>query len=150
MNDPIELRAIRQSAGGNIRLTDRVVTQFYDQIMAPSGISGPQFGLLASLAAAAPITINGLAEMMTMDRTTLTRNLDVLVKQRLVRSEQGTDRRTRLVSVTPAGDQALQRAWPLWREAEARIERALGPDRVAALLAELAAVRVAVRESVLR
>jgi DNA-binding MarR family transcriptional regulator len=150
MNDPIELRAIRQSAGGNIRLTDRVVTQFYDQIMAPSGLSGPQFGLLASLAAAAPITINGLAEMMTMDRTTLTRNLDVLVKQRLVRSEQGTDRRTRLVSVTPAGDQALQRAWPLWREAEARIERALGPDRVAALLAELAAVRVAVRESVLR
>ena len=91
------------------------------------------------------MTINALAKLMDMDRTTLTRNLSVLVKRRLVRTEEGDDRRTRLVVVTPDGELALRRAWPLWQEAEARIVAALGAHRRDALLAELAAVRDAVR-----
>lgn len=148
MKAEMDIAAVRRSVGGNIRRSDRIVTQFYDQVMAPSGLSGPQFGVLSSIAAAsreAPVTINGLAKLMDMDRTTLTRNLSVLVKRRLVRTEEGEDRRMRLVVVTPEGERALQRAWPLWQEAEARIMAALGPHRRDALLAELAAVRDAVR-----
>lgn len=144
----MDIAAVRRSIGGNIRRSDRIVTQFYDQVMAPSGLSGPQFGVLSSIAAAAqeaPVTINGLAKLMDMDRTTLTRNLSVLVKRRLARTEEGEDRRMRLVVVTPEGEQALCWAWPLWQEAEARIVAVLGTDRRDALLAELAAVRDAVR-----
>lgn len=144
----MDINAVRRSVGGTIRRTDRIATQFYDQIMAPSGLSGPQFGVLSSIAAAAlqaPVTINALAKLMDMDRTTLTRNLSVLVKRRLVRTEEGEDRRMRLVVVTPEGARALQAAFPLWREAEARIVAALGPHRRDALLAELDAVRDAVR-----
>ena len=64
-----------------------------------------------------------------IDRTTLTHNLEVLVKQHLVRIEEGEDRRTRLVHLTQEGEQALSRAWPLWQEAQARIEYALGQER---------------------
>lgn len=148
MGTEMDIAAVRRSVGGNIRRSDRIVTQFYDQVMAPSGLSGPQFGVLSSIAAAsreAPVTINGLAKLMDMDRTTLTRNLSVLVKRRLARTEEGEDRRTRLVAVTPQGEQALRRAWPLWHEAEARIVAAIGAERRDALLAELAAVRDAVR-----
>lgn len=144
----MDINAVRRSVGGTIRRTDRIATQFYDQIMAPSGLSGPQFGVLSSIAAAAlqaPVTINALAKLMDMDRTTLTRNLSVLVKRRLVRTEEGEDRRMRLVVVTPEGARALQAAFPLWQEAEARIVAALGPHRRDALLAELDAVRDAVR-----
>ena len=141
MSDKMDSSAVLRCACANIRRTDRVVTGFYDEILAPSGLSITQFTLLATLAQAAPITINRLAEIMDMDRTTLTRNLKLLIKQHLVRSQEGEDRRTRQVGLTEEGEQALGRAWPLWQEAQARIEGALGRERFEGLLAELSAVR---------
>jgi DNA-binding MarR family transcriptional regulator len=145
MRDQIDTSAVRRCVGGNIRRTDRVVTQFYDEILAPSGLSVPQFGLLAILAQVAPITIHRLAEHMDIDRTTLTRNLKLLIKQHLVGSEEGEDRRMRRVLLTQEGEHALRRAWPLWQEAQARIECGLGRDRFDALLTELSAVRALTR-----
>jgi len=142
MSDQIDTSAARRCACANIRRTDRVITQFYDEMLAPSGLNVPQFGLLATLAEAAPVTIHRLAQIMDIDRTTLTRNLEVLAKQHLVRNEEGEDRRMRLVQLSQEGEQALRRAWPLWQEAQARIERALGRERLDALLTELSAVRV--------
>ncbi len=139
--DQIDSSALRNCVCANIRRTDRVVTQFYDEMLAPSGLSAPQFGLLSTLASVAPITINGLAEVLGIDRTTLTRNLDVLMKQHLVQSREGKDRRIRLVLPTREGEEALKIAMPLWQEAQSRIERVLGSERLSALLAELAAVR---------
>jgi DNA-binding MarR family transcriptional regulator len=141
MSDQIDTSAARRCACANIRRTDRVITQFYDEMLAPSGLNAPQFGLLATLAEAAPVTIHRLAQIMDIDRTTLTRNLEVLAKQHLVRNEEGEDRRMRLVQLSQEGEQALRRAWPLWQEAQARIERALGRERLDALLTELSAVR---------
>ncbi len=141
MSDQIDTSAARRCACANIRRTDRVITQFYDEMLAPSGLNAPQFGLLATLAEAAPVTIHRLAEIMDIDRTTLTRNLEVLAKQHLVRNEEGEDRRMRLVQLSQEGEQALRRAWPLWQEAQARIERVLGRERLDALLTELSAVR---------
>jgi DNA-binding MarR family transcriptional regulator len=141
MSDQIDTSAARRCACGNIRRTDRVITQFYDEILAPSGLNVPQFGLLATLAEVAPITINRLAKIMEMDRTTLTRNLGLLSKQHLVQSEEGEDRRMRLVKLSQEGEQALRRAWPLWQEAQTRIERAFGRERLDVLLTELSAVR---------
>ncbi len=145
MSDQIDTSAVRRCVGGNIRRTDRVVTQFYDEILAPSGLSAPQFGLLAILAQVAPITIHRLAEHMDIDRTTLTRNLKLLIKQNLVGSEEGEDRRMRRMLLTQEGEQALRRAWPLWQEAQARIECGLGRERFDALLTELSAVRALTR-----
>ncbi len=141
MSDQIDTSAARRCACANIRRTDRVITQFYDEMLAPSGLNVPQFGLLATLAEAAPVTIHRLAQIMDIDRTTLTRNLEVLAKQHLVRDEEGEDRRMRLVQLSQEGEQALRRAWPLWQEAQARIEHALGRERLDALLTELSAVR---------
>jgi DNA-binding MarR family transcriptional regulator len=145
MSDQIDTSAARRCACANIRRTDRVITQFYDEMLAPSGLNTPQFGLLATLAEAAPVTIHRLAQIMDIDRTTLTRNLEVLAKQHLVRNEEGEDRRMHLVQLSQEGEQALRRAWPLWQEAQARIERALGPERLDVLLTELSAVRELVR-----
>ena len=145
MSDQIDASAVRRCVCGNIRRTDRVLTQFYDEILAPSGLSAPQFGLLAILAQVAPITIHRLAEHMDIDRTTLTRNLKLLIKQNLVGSEEGEDRRMRRMLLTQEGEQALRRAWPLWQEAQARIECGLGRERFDALLTELSAVRALTR-----
>ena len=140
MSDQFTTKEARRCACATIRRTDRVLTQFYDEILAPSGLYVTQFTTLATLAEAAPITINRLAQLLVMDRTTLTRNLELLTKQHLVRIEEGQDRRMRLVFLTQEGEEALRRAWPLWQEAQARIERALGRERFEDLLTDLSAV----------
>jgi DNA-binding MarR family transcriptional regulator len=116
------------------------VTQFYDEALAPSGLRITQFTLLGTIWEAGPITMNQLAELMSMDRTTLTRNLEPLTRQGFVRSEEGEDRRVRLIMLTAEGKAALSQALPLWQQAQARIVQGLGQERYHALLAELAAV----------
>ena len=145
MSDQINISEVLRCACATVRRTDRVLTQFYDEILAPSGLYITQFTLLATLSQAAPVTINRLAEIMDMDRTTLSRNLEVLVKQHMVRIEEGEDRRMRQVHLTQEGEQALRRALPLWQEAQARIEHALGRERFDGLLTELSAARAAAR-----
>jgi DNA-binding MarR family transcriptional regulator len=140
MSDQLITSEVRRCACATIRRTDRVLTQFYDEILAPSGLYVTQFTTLATLAEAAPVTINRLAKILVMDRTTLTRNLELLTKQHLVRIEEGQDRRMRLVFLTHEGEQALRRAWPLWQEAQARIESALGRERFEGLLTDLSEV----------
>src|SRR5579871_4608327 len=102
------MSATQRCACANIRRTERVITQLYDELLAPSGLSAPQFGLLATLSGAAPVTINALARMLTMDRTTLTRNLALLAKTGLIQIDEGEDRRTRVVDVSEAGARALE------------------------------------------
>src|SRR5438046_3530531 len=129
MSDQINISEVRRCACATVRRSDRVLTQFYDEILAPSGLYITQFTLLAAISQAAPVTINRLAEILDIDRTTLSRNLEVLAKQHLVRIEEGEDRRTRQVQLSQEGEQALKRAWPLWHEAQARIEHVLGRER---------------------
>ena len=64
MSDQFTTKEARRCACATIRRTDRVLTQFYDEILAPSGLYVTQFTTLATLAEAAPITINRLAELL--------------------------------------------------------------------------------------
>jgi len=87
-----------------------------------------------------PITVTRLAKIGVMDRTTLTRNLRPLEKQGLVQIALGKDQRTRVVRLTPEGQKALARAFPLWKKAQARVIKELGPERWNSLRAYLGEV----------
>jgi DNA-binding MarR family transcriptional regulator len=133
--------AMRYCACANIRRADRLVRQFYDQILEPSGLLITQFTLLRNLMTmTSPVTVQRLAEVLGMDRTTLTRNLEVLLRQEWVRVEEGPDRRTRLVSLTKQGIEIYERALPYWRNAQAQIVEKLGAQRLQELLETLYAM----------
>lgn len=148
MKDLIDTTAACSCACANLRRTDLVVTQFYDGVLAPSGLYAIQFGLLATLNGLGPITINHMAEVMDMDRTALIRHLKVLVDEDLVCYGEDQDGRTNLVLLTPEGEQVLEQAWPLWQEAQDHIESAFGHQRFNALLGELSAIRTALGISI--
>jgi DNA-binding MarR family transcriptional regulator len=62
-----------------------------------------------------------------MDRTTLTANLKPLERRRLLKvSIDKADRRSRRLALTPAGRTLLTKAYPIWRDMHARIERLIG------------------------
>src|SRR6185295_8439011 len=67
-----------------IRAAARHVTQFYDQVIAPTGLRTTQYSILSKLKRRGPLTINALAEDMVMDRTTLGRNILPLERDGLI------------------------------------------------------------------
>jgi DNA-binding MarR family transcriptional regulator len=112
----------------NLRRATRSVTQLFDEILRPSGLKGTQYSLLRILAHLEPVPVSTLGEAMEMDRTTVTRNVRVLERMRLVAVEPGSDRRTRYLRLTRAGRQALERAEPFWNEAQKSVVAGLGTE----------------------
>ena len=121
----------------NLRKTARWVTQLYDEALRPTGLRATQFSLLSVMQHLGMATINQLAEVMVMDRTTLTRNLKPLEGQGYLRIHPGKDRRQREVTLLAAGRKVLGQALPLWEETQAHIVQSLGHDRASRLLKDL-------------
>ena len=134
---PTQVRVAWHCTCFNARRASRAVTQFYDDIMEPSGVKAPQFTMLGAVALMGPASVTRLAEHLALDRTTLTRNLKVLVDQGLVDIGPGNDRRERVASLTDAGEDALRRATPLWHEAQDAIAEKFGEDRWRRMLEDM-------------
>lgn len=121
----------------NLRKASRLVTQLYDQALKPAGLRVTQFSLLMALRARPGARLGKLARLLGMDRTTLTRNLDLLAQRGLVRLEPGRDRREQRVSLSDEGARALQAAMPFWREVQGRMGELLGGPGLDEFLARL-------------
>lgn len=124
----------------NLRKATRAVSQFYDSALRPVGIRGTQFSLLSALTLAGEVLITQLAEYIVMDRTTLTRNLEVMEKDGLVAISPGEDKRTRLVIITPQGQQVLEQAFPLWQQAQGELTQVMAGNKLLALMDSLRAL----------
>jgi DNA-binding MarR family transcriptional regulator len=124
-----------------VRSAARHVTQFYDQLLAPTGLRTTQYSILAKLKRLGPMVINELARAMLMDRTTLGRNIRPLARDGLVTIEKAaSDRRAKELHLTAAGDKRQQAAQHGWLKAQAKFETTFGSERAAALRTLLRAV----------
>jgi DNA-binding MarR family transcriptional regulator len=132
---------------GNLRRATRAVTQLYDDVLRPTGLRVTQFGILGATMAMQPVTVTQLAEATVTDRTTLTRNLGLLVKRGLLRLTPGHDRRQRKVTLTDRGREALANGLPFWQQAQGQVVKALGEGRWKALHEGLSAVVTVARDS---
>lgn len=68
-----------------------------------------------------------------MDTTSLTRTLNLLLKHGWIQKAQGSDRRSRVFTITRAGEAQLLRARPFWQRAQERFASIVGADGVKAL-----------------
>jgi DNA-binding MarR family transcriptional regulator len=124
-----------------VRAAARHVSQFYDRLLAPSGLRTTQFSILAKLARKGPLSINQLAADMVMDRTTLGRNILPLERDGLIEvAPSADDRRAKLLNLTKAGARRLKAARAAWSQAQQQFDTALGTARAAELRALLQAV----------
>lgn len=121
----------------NLRKAARAVTQLYDDALRPTGLRSTQFSILVLLRLMDGVSITKLAEAAVTDRTTLTRNLDLLQRDGLVRIRAGEDARVREVELTRTGVARLEEAFSRWREAQRLVARELGADRLDRMLADL-------------
>jgi len=110
-----------------LRQAARRVSRLYDDALAPTGLSVNQFSILARLNRVGATTIQELARLLVMDRSTLGHLLRPLEKRGLVSlrvSEQ--DGRSRVAAMTSAGRAAVARGRPLWESAQRRFARFFG------------------------
>jgi DNA-binding MarR family transcriptional regulator len=112
--------------GQRVRRAARVVGNYYDVHLKSAGLKGTQFTLLNAIYLNPSITITQLADLLLLNRTTLNRNLKPLERQGLVRTSPGKDQRTRVLKLTHEGKSILQRALPLWLEAQSGVVETLG------------------------
>lgn len=83
------------------------------EALRPLGITVPQWRILAVLRSRADCTMNQLADLTTVDRTTLTRALDRMARDRLIeRRVDPDDRRSVRLRLTAAGSEAFRQVLP--------------------------------------
>jgi DNA-binding MarR family transcriptional regulator len=104
----------------------RGLARRFDDVFRPLGLTHGQFSLLMSLNRPEPPTIGSVAVLLAMDRTTLTAALKPLERRKLVKvSVDAEDKRSRRLAITATGRALLAKAYPLWTQTHAQIERSI-------------------------
>jgi len=116
-----------------LRQLVRRVSQRYDAEVGKAGLKTTQYSLLSHVLRLGPIRPGDLAAAMTMDASTLTRNLKPMLASGWLQMSAGEDGRSRLVHITDAGRDKRAEAQRHWKAAQEGLNRLLGVERVHAI-----------------
>jgi DNA-binding MarR family transcriptional regulator len=116
------------------RRLSRLVTNTYDQALRPFGVNAPQFSLLVLIAKFGPASRAEIGRVNYQDRSTLTRNLALLLAEGWVRELHTDGGRSRPIEISPKGRRLLAAAAPAWRAAQAEVRALIGDDAAANVL----------------
>ena len=127
-------------ACANLRRATRAVSRMYNHALRSDGLEITQFTLLMALNLTGETTQGKLGKLLALDSTTLTRTLKLVKERGWVKAKPGEDRRQKLLMLTAAGRDQLQRATPHWKRAQEELRTALGEaswSQLGALLAQV-------------
>ena len=82
------------------RMAARAITRAYDDALRQTGLRATQLAVLAAVGARGALSIQSLADVLGMDRTTLTRNLRPLEDKGLVLLAPEARHRARMLELT--------------------------------------------------
>jgi len=122
----IEQDLLRSCACHKVRMAARAVTRAYDETLRPTGLRASQLSVLVAVGTGEAPSIAALAQVLGMDRSTLTRNLGPLEKEGLVKVGLEGWRRSRSLEITKKGQSRLREALPLWQKAQDMLKGRLG------------------------
>ena len=132
------IRAATQAAPAGcssfkLRQLSRRVSQHFDHVVGAAGLKTTQYSLLSHVMRLGPVRPGDLANEMEMDASTLTRNLQPLVKLGWLEVGPGDDGRSRFVTLTDAGREKRAEAQREWKRAQLAFNAQMGEERVARL-----------------
>ena len=118
----------------NLQRTTRRLMRGFEDAAKAAGLTSPQFTTLALISGFGEITITHLAERLGTDRTTMTRNLDLLTRKGWVTEAESEDARLRILKLTKAGEAKLAVALPVWTRFQTGLVDNIGPETAQDLL----------------
>lgn len=104
------------------RRSANALTGIYDDALRPVGLKITQFSLLRALERLGTATFTEIATEAALDKTTISRNVNILISAGWVVTEAPADARFKVARLSPEGTQKLRSAEPYWQLAQARVE----------------------------
>ncbi|WP_417834252.1 MarR family winged helix-turn-helix transcriptional regulator [Thalassospira xiamenensis] len=103
----------------HVRRAARTIARRFDDAFRPFDLTSGQYSLLMSLNRPHPPHMQDVADLLAMDRTTLTANLKPLERRGLVAIDiDPKDKRSRLLTLTDQGMALLVKAFPIWQKTQ--------------------------------
>ncbi len=122
-----------ECVGARVRALSRALTRVYDERLRPHGIKFSQMNILTSVTLRGPISPGRVAQILGIEKSTLSRNVRILESNGWIESRPGEVGNSLLLSATPKGRRLLQKASPSWREAQDEVTSLLGDRTTAAI-----------------
>lgn len=116
-----------------VRLISRALTGIYDGALGEHGVTIAQVNLLAALGKAGPCPPSRLGEILQLERSTVSRNVGLLLKHDWIEAVSSDAKGIREVALTRAGRDKIESVMPRWREAQRQAVELLGTSGVDAL-----------------
>ena len=107
------------------RSAARAITRLYEARLRPYGLRATQFSIMAALALKGATPVRGLADLLGLERTTLTRSAVLLERKGWLRPGRSEDAREHPLALTAAGRRKLEEAFPAWQAAQEFVGRLL-------------------------
>lgn len=95
----------------------RVITRLYAEKLRPHDLRATQFSVLAALALKGPTPLGELADVLGLERTSLTRTANRMEDDGWLTEAESEDARVRRLKLTSRGRGKIESAYPAWKEA---------------------------------
>ena len=113
------------------------ITAYYDEGLQSTGMTTKQFSLLLHLSRLEEASTGELADYVNLERSTVTRNLKILVEQGWVYDKAEPGKRNHRYAVTEAGQRKIEEADVIWEQLQENLNEMLGEDNMQALRSAL-------------
>ena len=136
---PDTLQPSRTCLCTSVRMASRAIARQFDAALAPMQINSVQYSILRQISNHEPIAQVQLARRLEMERTTLYRALDILVRDDLIQTVSETDG-SKSARLTSQGKALLKKARAKWELVREHYLEKLGAEKFALLNEALAAI----------
>ncbi len=109
-----------------LRMLNRVVTNIYDDALRPLDLKVSQMNILVATAKIGTARPAEVCELLHLDVSTLSRNVERMKARGWLEVVPGEDGRSQPFRLTSRGRKLLERAFSAWSEAQRHVKTALG------------------------
>jgi DNA-binding MarR family transcriptional regulator len=116
-----------------LRLLNRVVTKLYDGALRPLGLRASQLNILVVTAKLGLARPGRVCEILQLDTSTLSRNLERMRGRGWLEVVTEEDARAQPFRLTPQGRELIEKAVPAWEKAQRQAKELLADEGIALL-----------------
>lgn len=130
-----------QCVGARVRMLNRIVTRIYDDMLRPHGIKFSQMNILTVTAFRGPIQPAKIGRILAIEKSTLSRNVQLMEDNGWLESLPGDGGNTHLLRLSRQGRHLYKKAAPAWEKAQQQITDLLGEQATTAIRRAVERVR---------
>jgi len=114
----------------SIRKSSRHISNIYKSFIKQSGltINPNQVSILVSTSLLDCPSISEISKNLSMERTTLLRNFNVMKNLGLIEIYATSGNRQKLAKLTKEGEDVLLKIYPFWKMAQNKVKEVMGDD----------------------